>query len=116
MLFFALSSTVRQMWPVFGAGNQLIGALSLTTVTVWLVQRARSHAFAVLPAMFMVATTLAALVILVRTNFGAGGNVVLGTTAGVLFFLAVGVVVVGVSRFAQALQQQAAKAAEAREG
>jgi carbon starvation protein len=116
MLFFALSSTVRQMWPVFGAGNQLIGALSLTTVTVWLVQRARSHAFALLPAMFMVATTLAALVILVRSNFGAGGNVVLGTTAGVLFFLAVGVVVVGVSRFVQALQQRTPRTAEAREG
>jgi carbon starvation protein len=116
MLFFALSSTVRQMWPVFGAGNQLIGALSLITVTVWLVQRARSHLFAVLPAVFMVATTFAALLILVRSNFGVGGNAVLGATAGALFFLAVGVVVVGVSRFAQALQRQAAGAAEAREG
>lgn len=104
MLFFALSSTVRQMWPVFGAGNQLIGALSLITVTVWLVQRARAHMFALVPAAFMVLTTLAALVILIRSNFGAGGNVVLGATAGILFFLAVGVVVVGVSRLVQALQ------------
>jgi carbon starvation protein len=105
MLFFALSGTVRQMWPVFGAGNQLIGALSLITVTVWLAQRARQHMFALLPAVFMVATTFAALLVLVRNNFGAGGNAVLGVTAGALFFLAVGVVVVGVSRFAQALQQ-----------
>lgn len=104
MLFFALSGTVRQMWPVFGAGNQLIGALSLITVTVWLAQRARQHLFALLPACFMVVTTFAALLVLVRSNFGAGGNVVLGTTAGALFFLAVGVVVVSVSRFAQALQ------------
>ena len=115
MLFFALSSTVRQMWPVFGAGNQLMGALALITVTVWLVQRAKSHMFALLPAVFMVVTTLAALVILVRSNFGAGGNVVLGVTAGALFFLAVGVVVVGVSRFAQALQQNT-RAAAVREG
>jgi carbon starvation protein len=107
MLFFAMSSTVRQMWPVFGAGNQLMGALALITVTVWLVQRARTYAFAILPAMFMVVTTLTALVILVRLNFAAGGNQVLGLTAGALFFLAVGVVVVGVSRFAAAVQSQA---------
>jgi carbon starvation protein len=111
MLFFAVSSTVRQMWPVFGAGNQLMGSLALITVTVWLVQRARTYAFAVLPAIFMVVTTLTALVILVRLNFGAGGNRILGFTAGTLFFLAVGVVVVGASRFAAALQSQARPAA-----
>jgi carbon starvation protein len=103
MLFFALNATVRQMWPIFGAGNQLIGALALITVTVWLVQRSRSHLFALLPATFMVVTTFAALVILVRNNVGAGGNSILAVTAGSLFVLAVGVVVVGVSRFAQAL-------------
>ena len=53
--FFAISGTVRQMWPIFGAGNQLIGALALTTVSVWLVQRARQHLFALLPAIFMIA-------------------------------------------------------------
>ena len=74
MLLFALSSTVRQMWPVFGAGNQLIGALSLITVTVWLAQRARQHLFALLPAIFMVITTLAALAVIVRNNFASGGN------------------------------------------
>jgi carbon starvation protein len=114
MLAFAIGSTVRQMWPIFGAGNQLIGALALITVTVWLAQRARSHLFALLPAGFMVATTLAALVILVRANFGLGGNRVLGATAGALFFMAIGVVVVGVSRFAQALQSQGGAAATAK--
>ena len=59
--FFAISGTVRQMWPIFGAGNQLIGALALTTVSVWLVQRARQHLFVLLPAIFMILTTLAAL-------------------------------------------------------
>jgi carbon starvation protein len=107
MLLFAMSSTVRQMWPVFGAGNQLMGALALVTVTVWLVQRARAHLYAALPAVFMIVTTLTALVILVQANFGAGGNRVLGVTAGALFFLAIGVVVVGVSRFAAAVQAQA---------
>lgn len=107
MFAFAISSTVRQMWPVFGAGNQLLAALALTTVSVWLVQRARRHAFALVPAVFMVATTLAALVLLVRANFAPGGNQILGLTAGSLFVLALGVVVVGVSRFSQAVQAHA---------
>ena len=45
MFAFSVSGTVRQM-PIFGAGNQLIGALSLTTVSVWLAQRARRTLFA----------------------------------------------------------------------
>ncbi|HSL21970.1 MAG TPA: carbon starvation CstA family protein [Vicinamibacterales bacterium] len=104
MLFFALSSTVRQMWPVFGAGNQLIGALALTTVSVWLVQRGRTYRYALVPAAFMIVTTLAALVILIRNNLAtAEGNLVLGVTASVLLVLSVGVVGVGTARFAQAL-------------
>jgi carbon starvation protein len=104
MFLFAISGTVRQMWPIFGAGNQLIGALALTTVTVWLVQRARRHLFALVPAVFMVVTTLAALYLQASINL-SGENPVLGYTAVALLFLAVGVVVVGATRFAQALQQ-----------
>jgi carbon starvation protein len=104
MLFFAFSSTVRQMWPVFGAGNQLIGALALTTVSVWLVQRGRRYKFALIPAAFMIITTLAALGILIRNNLAmTGGNPVLGVTATMLLVLSVGVVAVGTARFAQAL-------------
>lgn len=104
MFLFAVSGTVRQMWPIFGAGNQLIGALALTTVTVWLVQRARQHLFTLIPAVFMVATTLAALFLQARLNL-SGDNHVLGYTAVALLFLSAGVVVVGMTRFAQALQQ-----------
>jgi carbon starvation protein len=105
MFLFAISGTVRQMWPIFGAGNQLIGALALTTVTVWLLQRARRHLFTLIPAVFMVATTFAALYLQASLNLSSG-NSVLGYTAVALLFLSVGVVVVGVTRFAQALQQQ----------
>ena len=102
MFFFAVSGTVRQMWPVFGAGNQLIGALALVTVSVWLLQRARQHLFVLLPALFMVATTMAALFLLVRHHF-ATGNLALAIAALVLLCLSVGVVVIGATRFSQAL-------------
>ncbi|MEZ5320283.1 MAG: carbon starvation CstA family protein [Vicinamibacterales bacterium] len=104
MVLFAISGTVRQMWPVFGAGNQLIGSLALTTVTVWLVQRARDHRFVAVPAVFMVVTTTTALFLLARTNL-TGGNAVLGYTSIALMILSVGVAIVGVSRYAAALRQ-----------
>ncbi len=113
MFLFAISGTVRQMWPVFGAGNQLIGALALTTVSVWLAQRARQSTFAVIPAAFMILTTCAALFILARNNLVDGGNVWLGGAATGLLFLAVGTVVVGVSRFTQALSNPSLREEEA---
>lgn len=106
MYFFSISGTVRQMWPVFGAGNQLMGALALTTVSVWLAQRARRHVFALVPACFMIATTLAALYILAARNL-RGDNLVLGATAVCLLLLAVGVVAVGTARLAGAVQGHA---------
>jgi len=108
MFVFSISGTVRQMWPIFGAGNQLIGALALTTVSVWLAQRARQTTFAVIPAAFMIITTCAALFILARTNL-TSGNIWLGSAATALLFLAVGAVVVGVTRFTQAISPDAVK-------
>lgn len=108
MFVFSVSGTVRQMWPIFGAGNQLIGALALTTVSVWLAQRARQTTFAVVPAVFMIITTCSALFILARTNL-TSGNVWLGSAATGLLFLAVGTVVVGVTRFTQAVSADAVK-------
>jgi carbon starvation protein len=104
MFFFAVSATVRQMWPVFGAGNQLIGALALTTVSVWLVQRARQHLFALVPAVFMIGTTVAALFFLIRQHL-ATGNLALAISAMVLLCVSVGVVLIGATRFSQAIQR-----------
>ena len=106
MFAFSMSGTVRQMWPIFGAGNQLVGALALTTVSVWLAQRARRTLFALVPAIFMIATTIAALWIQIERNL-TGANPVLGVTATLLLLLSVGVVAVGVARFTQAVQGHA---------
>ncbi len=110
MVGFALSGTIRQMWPVFGAGNQLLGALALVTVSVWLVQRARRSLFALLPAAFMIATTIAALYLQARANLAEGGSLALGVSATILLFLSVCVVAIGVSRLARAVQSPLAEA------
>jgi len=113
MTGFALSATIRQMWPVFGAGNQLLGALALVTVSVWLAERARRHAFALVPAVFMIVTTIAALVLMVRANLTGNGNLALGVAATVLLGLATAIVGVAVSRFARAVQAERAGSAAA---
>jgi carbon starvation protein len=63
VLLLVLSGTWVYLWQLFGASNQLMAALSLLIVTVWLASIGRSPAFAGIPMVFMYVTTLAATVI-----------------------------------------------------
>ena len=58
----------RAIWPVFGATNQLLGALALLTVSVWLKRTGRRTLFVLIPMVFMFAVTLLALGMLVWEN------------------------------------------------
>jgi carbon starvation protein len=60
VLFLVLSGTWVYLWQLFGASNQLMAALSLLLVTVWLRSVGRNPAFAGIPMAFMYVTTLAA--------------------------------------------------------
>jgi carbon starvation protein len=55
----------RAIWPVFGATNQLLGALALIVISVWLLKTGRKIRFLVLPTVFMVVMTLWALALLI---------------------------------------------------
>jgi carbon starvation protein len=85
----------RAIWPVFGASNQLLGALALLTAGVWLKRTGRRSMFAVIPMIFMLAVTLLALVQLaVKNEF-----VVVRVIAAVLFLLAATLVVEALRAF-----------------
>jgi len=58
-----LSGTWVYMWQLFGASNQLLAALSLLLVTVWLRSVGKNPAYAGVPMVFMYVTTLAATVV-----------------------------------------------------
>jgi carbon starvation protein len=60
----AVQPAWRAVWPVFGATNQLLAALALLAVTVWLKRTGRTWLFAGLPMVFMLAMTMSALVML----------------------------------------------------
>ncbi|HEX6204009.1 MAG TPA: carbon starvation protein A, partial [Thermoanaerobaculia bacterium] len=51
------------LWRLFGTTNQLLAGLALTTVTLYLVQRGRTPWPTGLPAVFMLASTLVAMLI-----------------------------------------------------
>ncbi|MBM3295632.1 MAG: carbon starvation protein A [Candidatus Aminicenantes bacterium] len=55
------SEGYKAIWPVFGASNQLVAALALIVVTSYLVAVKRPRKATLYPALFMLATTVAAL-------------------------------------------------------
>ena len=55
-----LTGTWVYLWQLFGASNQLMAALSLLIVTVWLASAGRNPAYAGIPMIFMYVTTIAA--------------------------------------------------------
>ncbi len=50
-----------KIWPMFGAANQLIAALALIVISAWLLKRGKPVVYTLVPAVFMLVTTMAAL-------------------------------------------------------
>jgi carbon starvation protein len=64
-----LTGTWVYLWQLFGSSNQLMAALSLLVVTVWLKAEKRSPSFALWPMLFMYVTTLAATAVTARNLY-----------------------------------------------
>jgi carbon starvation protein len=62
-LLLVLSGTWIYLWQLFGASNQLMAALSLLIVTLWLRSSGRNPAYALWPTVFMYITTMAATLV-----------------------------------------------------
>jgi carbon starvation protein len=79
-----LTGTWVYLWQLFGAANQLMAALSLLIVTVWLRSQQKNPAFALWPMLFMYVTTLAASLVTARNLTiiaAAGGSAAVGAWA-----------------------------------
>jgi carbon starvation protein len=92
----AFSSGYRIIWPLFGASNQLLAALTLIAASVWLWRAGRNFWYTALPAAFMTVTTLAALVISL-SNYLAAGPPKIGLAITATVLIALGVCVVAVT-------------------
>jgi carbon starvation protein len=82
----------RRFWTLFGASNQLLAALTLLSVTLWLFRTGRRTAFTLVPMLFVLGITLWALGQLawanLRTTAGLDGALVNGVAAVALVSLA----------------------------
>ncbi|MDE3088422.1 MAG: hypothetical protein KGJ80_03410 [Chloroflexota bacterium] len=58
--FLVISGTWIYLWQLFGAANQLMAALALLLVTIWLRSTGKNPAYALWPMLFMYITTMAA--------------------------------------------------------
>lgn len=73
-LAFAQPGSWVKFWTLFGASNQLLAALTLLSITVWLHQRRQQVAFTLWPMLFVLVTTLYALVKLTLSNFAGAAQ------------------------------------------
>lgn len=83
----ALTGSLDQIWPVFGATNQLLAALTLLVITLYLTRRKTKPLVALLPTAFMMAVSGWALLQLFRQNLGSAGNRVLLVATALLLLL-----------------------------
>jgi carbon starvation protein len=124
-LALVLTGTWVYLWQLFGASNQLMAALSLLVVTVWLKSEKRNPAFALYPMLFMYITTLVATLVTARnlyetiaTNPNMSGLPVAGAWAMILvaLLLVVAAILIGwdglqaYQRYARAKPTPAARA------
>ena len=74
--WLVLSGEGNHIWPIFGAGNQLLAALTLLAVSLWLMRTKRPVLFALLPMFFMLLISGWALVILIKQNISKNWSLV----------------------------------------
>ncbi|SDB81943.1 carbon starvation CstA family protein [Shouchella lonarensis] len=85
----ALTGTWQTVWPLFGAANQMLGALALLAITLWLVQMKVKSTFVVIPMIFMFLVTTSALLVMIYMNVLIHSNYFLAIIAFILFSMCI---------------------------
>jgi carbon starvation protein len=99
MLTLAMKDSYKAIWPLFGSTNQLLAALALIAVSVWLHRAGRRVWYTMIPAVAMIITTIVALTYTLITNYIPKGNTLLASTDILLLGLALGVLWLSVKHF-----------------
>jgi carbon starvation protein len=69
ILSMAGEGTWSRFWTLFGASNQLLAALTLLSVTMWLKESGKRVAFTAIPLVFILVITLWALISISYANY-----------------------------------------------
>ena len=97
----------KVFWPIFGSSNQLLAALSLLGITVWLKRSGKNPWLTGLPATFMIVITVWSLILITMPWFGGifRGQIFIdpiGITGTVLLAVALVIILEGVTTLVKA--------------
>src|SRR5690554_3967929 len=87
-LLLLQSGGFATLWPIFGSANQLLAALALLAIAVWLIKKNVSATFVTIPMFFMFTVTLTSLGLFAWQNF-QDKVYVLSLVSAILFVLSV---------------------------
>jgi carbon starvation protein len=111
MYILAYKNAFLVIWPIFGSANQLLASLALIAISVWLVSRKKTAWFTVLPAVFMMVTTLYSLYILLIEKYLPKQNIMLSVVDVLLIIFSIGVIILSFKKWLQLRKNPAAAAA-----
>lgn len=109
VLFSALllaSGEFATLWPIFGSANQLLAALALLTIAVWMIRKKKNALFVTLPMFFMFTVTLASLGLFAWKNF-QDQVYVLSLIAALLFVLAISLMILATRSIKKEIKEPA---------
>lgn len=87
----AMTNSYQTIWRLFGSSNQLIAAITLISVSSYFMKKKMKIKFIVIPAIFMIITTLSSLIYLVFRDEGyfAEGNLTLTIISLIMFLIGI---------------------------
>ncbi|GAA0099707.1 carbon starvation protein A [Paraclostridium bifermentans] len=77
----------EKIWPIFGSANQLLAAIALMAIAIWLANSNKSFKEFIIPIIFMFIVTIVSLCFNIKANIG--GNYALVIIAVLLLVLAI---------------------------
>ena len=69
-----MKQTAWVLWPIFGASNQMLAALTLMVLTLYFWQRQKPILPLLIPMLFIMLITFTALIIKAQTFFSQGNG------------------------------------------
>ena len=101
MLLLGWGNGYKVLWKIFGSANQLLAALTLVVATCWLISKRRPLWYTLLPAVFMLVTSVWMLIRLLITDYVPNwkDQAPLAITAVIVLLMTAGVVASAIRRW-----------------